>query len=70
MDLSKFHFNCNRLSLRYGSVTIKVKFGKVHKYLGMTLDYYTVGQVKITTLDYIDEILVAFDKAYQIGGGT
>ena len=27
---------------------------KVHKYLGMKLDYSTVGQFKITMLDYID----------------
>ena len=43
---------------------------KVHKYLGMTLDYYKFGQVKITMLDYIDEIIDAFDKAYPAGGGT
>ena len=36
----------------------------------MTLDYTTVGQVKITILEYIDEILDASDKAYPTGGGT
>ena len=36
----------------------------------MTLDYYIVGQVKITMLDYIDEILDTFDKAYPTGSGT
>ena len=53
-----------------GSVTIQVKHRKFHKYLGMTLDYSTVGQVNITMLDYIDEILDAFDKEYPAGGGT
>ena len=43
---------------------------KVHKYLGMKLDYTTVGQVKITILEYTDEILDDFDKAYPTGGGT
>ena len=43
---------------------------KVHKYLGMTLDYTKVYQVKITILDYIDEIIDAFDKADPTGGGT
>ena len=49
---------------------MQVKRGKVQKYLGMTLDYYTIGQVNITMLDYIDEIINDFDKAYPTGGGT
>jgi hypothetical protein len=44
--------------------------GKIHKYLGMTLDYTVRGQVKITMFDYVDEILTAFDKAEQKGGNT
>ena len=43
---------------------------KVDKYLCMILDYTAVGQVKITMLDYIDEILNAFDKSDTTGGGT
>ena len=43
---------------------------KFHKYLGMILDYTTVGQVKITILEYIDEIIDAFGKAYPTGGCT
>jgi hypothetical protein len=46
-----------------------VSRGKVHKYLGMTLDYSVPGQVKITMLDYVDAILAAFDKAEPKGGG-
>ena len=49
---------------------MQVKCRKVHKYLGMTLDCTTVGQLKITILEYIDEILDSFDKAYPMGGGT
>ena len=49
---------------------MQVNCGKVHKYLGMTLDFTTVGQVKITMLDYIDEILDTFDKADPTGGNT
>ena len=44
--------------------------GKVHNYLGMTLDYTIVGQVKIIILDYIKEILGTFDKEDTIGGST
>jgi hypothetical protein len=47
-----------------------VSRGKVHKYLGTTLDYTIRGQVKITMIDYVDEIITAFDKAEPNGGGT
>jgi hypothetical protein len=46
-----------------GSGAMMVSRGKIHKYLGMTLDYTVHGQVKITMFDYVDEILTAFDKA-------
>ena len=36
----------------------------------MTLDYYTVGLVKTTMLEYIDEILNTYDKLDPMGGGT
>jgi hypothetical protein len=52
-----------------GSGAMAVSRGKIHKYLGMTLDYIIPGQVKITMLDYVDEILAAFDKAEPKGGG-
>ena len=51
-------------------LVMQVKCRKVHKYLGMTLDCTTVGQVTITILEYIDEILDTFGKAYPMGGGT
>jgi hypothetical protein len=53
-----------------GSGQMTVSRGKVHKYLGMTLDYTIRGQVKITMIDYVDEILTAFDKADPEGSGT
>jgi hypothetical protein len=53
-----------------GSGAMTVSRGKIHKYLGMTLDYTVRGQVKITMFDYVDEILTAFDKVEQKGGGT
>jgi hypothetical protein len=46
-----------------GTEAIMVSRGKIHKYLGMTLDYTIHGQVKIAMFDYVDEILAAFDKA-------
>jgi hypothetical protein len=46
-----------------GSGAMTVSRGKIHKYLGMTLDYSVPGQVKIIMLNYVNEILAAFDKA-------
>ena len=37
-----------------GSGKMMVSQGKVHTYLGMTLDYSTPGQVKISMFDYIE----------------
>ena len=44
--------------------------GKVHKYLGMTLDYTVRGQFQITIIDFVDKVLLAFNKAEPKGGGT
>jgi hypothetical protein len=46
-----------------GSGAMTVSRGKIHKYLGMTLDYTAHSQVNITMFNYVDEILTAFDKA-------
>jgi len=40
---------------------MKVKFGKIHKYLGMTLDFGKRGKVKVSMLDYVKEVLSAWD---------
>jgi hypothetical protein len=53
-----------------GSGKMTVSRGKVHKYLGMTLDYSISGQVKITMLDYVDEILTAFQAVDPKATGT
>jgi hypothetical protein len=46
-----------------GSSMIKVARGKIHKYLGMTLDFATSKIVKVTMLEYVNEILGSWDKA-------
>ena len=53
-----------------GSGKMAVSRGKVHTYLGMALDYTTRGQVKVTMLDHIEDLIVAFEKAEPKGGGT
>jgi hypothetical protein len=53
-----------------GSGVMMVRRVKIHKYIGMTLDYTVVGQVNITMFDYVNEIITAFEKAEPKGGGT
>jgi hypothetical protein len=49
---------------------MSVSRGKIHIYLGMTLDYSVRGQVSISMFEYIDEILNAFGKADPTAKGT
>jgi hypothetical protein len=44
-----------------GSGAMKVHRGKVHKYLGMTLDFSNKGQCVVTMFDYLDGIVKAYD---------
>jgi hypothetical protein len=48
-----------------GSGEMKVARGKVHKYLGMKLEFTNDGVVKVTMIDYIDEVIIikAWDEA-------
>ena len=46
-----------------GSGKMKVQHGKVHKYLGMTLDFTTKHQVRISMVDYVKEIIQTWDAA-------
>ena len=45
---------------RYGAISVIQ--GKIHRYLGMTLDYTANGISRICMMEYIDEILTAFKK--------
>ena len=42
---------------------MKVCRGKVHKYLGMTLDFTTKHQVKISMTDYVEDAVKSWDAA-------
>jgi hypothetical protein len=46
-----------------GTGKMKVSRGKVHKYLGMTLDYSVDGQCKVSMIPYIQEILSTYKEA-------
>jgi len=46
-----------------GSGEMEVHRGKVHKYLGMSLDFTNKGQCIITMNDYLAEIVKAYDLA-------
>jgi hypothetical protein len=46
------------LSAQFGKESpLTINCGKVHEYLGMTIDYTDNGKVKITMKDYIKSIL-------------
>jgi hypothetical protein len=44
---------------------MKVHHGKVHKYLGMLLDFSHKGQCRVSMYNYVDNILEAFDSAVR-----
>jgi hypothetical protein len=52
-----------------GSGKMKVSNGKVHQYLGMTLDFTTKNLVKISMIEYVKEIIAAWDKAPKMNDG-
>jgi hypothetical protein len=47
---------------------MKVHRGKVHKYLGMSLDFSHKGQCCVTMYDCLDGILEAFDEVVKKHG--
>jgi hypothetical protein len=53
-----------------GSGAVEVSRGKIHKHLGMTLDYDVRGQVSVTMFDHLDDTLTVFEKIEPNGGGT
>jgi len=42
---------------------LTVTRGKVHRYLGMTLDYNIDGKVQIKMIDYIDGMLASLPES-------
>jgi hypothetical protein len=48
-----------------GTRQMKLHCGKTHKYLGMSLDFSHPNQCRVTMIDYVDEIVVAYDKALK-----
>jgi hypothetical protein len=48
-----------------GTGQMKVHCCKTHKYLGVSLDFSHPNQCRVTMIDYIDEIEVAYDKALK-----
>jgi hypothetical protein len=44
---------------------MKVHCGKTHKNLGMSLDFSHPNQCRVTMIDYVDEIVVVYNKALK-----
>jgi hypothetical protein len=53
-----------------GSGKMAVSRGKVHVHLGMTLNFTTKGQVKISMFPHVEEMSEAFDKAKPSEAGA
>jgi flagellin-specific chaperone FliS len=50
--------NIDKLNKKFGeNRPISSSCGIIHEYLGMTLDYTTKGEVKISIYDYINKML-------------
>ena len=48
----------NKLNSKYGQVMpLVIHCGKVHNYLGMTIDYSEDGKVKFLMCNYVDRVL-------------
>jgi hypothetical protein len=45
-----------------GSGGMTISQGKIHDYLGMTLDFTIKGKVKITMTDYVQDMLLLFSE--------
>lgn len=53
----------NLLSAEFGrEATLTITLGKVHDYLGMRFDYSEPGKVKVTMIDYIDNMLAELPR--------
>ena len=51
-----------------GSEKMKVHWGKVHDFLGMTLDFSMKHQVKISLFKYVEDLIFSWDKLHpEIG---
>jgi hypothetical protein len=50
------------MSLKDGTGEMKVHHGKTHKYLGMTLDFSHDNQCRVTMIDYVNEIVAAYNQ--------
>ncbi len=46
-----------------GSGAMVVNPGLVHRYLGMTIDFSTKGVARILMVDYVKDIVIAWDKS-------
>jgi hypothetical protein len=56
-----------------GSGEMKICRGKIHEYLGMTLDFTVLGKVKISMISYVKEIIqqfAEFDSSPELTAAT
>ncbi len=54
-----------KIVFKDGTAQMKVHHGKTHKYLVMSLDFSHPNQCRVTMIDFLDEIVVVYDKALK-----
>ena len=60
-----------QMSKRFGKETpLLITWGKIHDYLGMTIDYTVKGKVKFYMYDYVEQILGEVNPRYMKGSGV
>ena len=63
VDLKANYTIIGLLDAEFGKIApLSATRGKIHDYLGMTIDYSEKGQVKIKMIDYVDKILADLPK--------
>ena len=68
VDKSVLEWVISKLTEKYGRETpLSVQRGRIHEYLGMTIDFTTTSKVKFTMDDYITRLL---DEAPADMSGT
>ncbi|CAJ1938132.1 unnamed protein product [Cylindrotheca closterium] len=61
---------CEWMNQKYGSIKpVKSKRGKIHEYLGMTLDFSKRGKVKVRMDDYVNRMLNEFPVKFKENEG-
>ena len=77
-DLRKSHFDhavvsrvLADINAEYGRISkMTITWGKVHKYLGMNIDYYSLGKLIFSMIEYIGKMIEDIPEYIKGGSAT